>query len=104
MAFQRRAGKPHFRAPSGPGSWTRSRRFLMVMIFLLTIFMVVQYVLREEITNQDDELNALNARLNNLSEALGLETSRADRLESRVATLTGIAEPCGGRGSPNRMH
>jgi chemotaxis protein MotB len=87
MAFQRRAGA-RISGAIWPGFVDAITALLMVMIFVLTIFMVVQYVLREEITNQDDELNALNAQLNSLSEALGLETSRADRLESRVATLT----------------
>jgi chemotaxis protein MotB len=88
MAFQRRAGN-RFSGSIWPGFVDAITSLLMVMIFVLTIFMVVQYVLREEITNQDDELNALNAQLNDLSEALGLEATRADRLESRVATLTG---------------
>ena len=88
MAFQRRAGN-RFSGSIWPGFVDAITSLLMVMIFVLTIFMVVQYVLREEITNQDDELNALNAQLNDLSDALGLEATRADRLESRVATLTG---------------
>jgi chemotaxis protein MotB len=88
MAFQRRAGN-RFSGAIWPGFVDAITSLLMVMIFVLTIFMVVQYVLGEEINNQDDELNALNAQLNDLSEALGLEATRADRLESRVATLTG---------------
>jgi chemotaxis protein MotB len=88
MAFQRRAGN-RFSGAIWPGFVDAITSLLMVMIFVLTIFMVVQYVLGEEINNQDDDLNALNAQLNDLSEALGLEATRADRLESRVATLTG---------------
>jgi chemotaxis protein MotB len=88
MAFQRRAGN-RLSGAIWPGFVDAITSLLMVMIFVLTIFMVVQYVLGEEINNQDDELNALNAQLNDLSEALGLESTRADRLETRVATLTG---------------
>ena len=35
---------------------------LMVMMFVLTIFMVAQSVLRETITTQDSELDALGAQ------------------------------------------
>lgn len=90
MAFNRRGGgNSRFAGAIWPGFVDAITALLMVMIFVLTIFMVVQYVLREQITNQDDELNELNATLNELSETLGLEQSRADRLQQRVGTLTG---------------
>ena len=88
MAFQRRAGN-RGSGPIWPGFVDAITALLMVMIFVLTIFMVVQFVLSEEINNQDDELASLNAQLNALSLALGLEEARAGDLESRVATLTG---------------
>jgi chemotaxis protein MotB len=103
MAFQRRAGN-RFTGSIWPGFVDAITSLLMVMIFVLTIFMVVQYVLREEITNQDDELNALNAQLNDLSEALGLEATRADRLESRVATLTGSLSAAEARAAEQDRH
>ena len=86
MAFHRRTGN-RFSAAIWPGFVDAITALLMVMIFLLTIFMVVQFVLSEEISTQDEELNLLNSQLNELAEALGLEQGRADRLEARVATL-----------------
>ena len=86
MAFHRRAGS-RFTASIWPGFVDAITALLMVMIFVLTIFMIVQFVLSETINNQDDELNALNAQLNDLASALGLEQSRAAELEQRVATL-----------------
>ncbi len=50
---------------------------LMVMMFVLTIFMVVQYVLREQISGQESALEQLNAEINILAEALGLPPSRS---------------------------
>ncbi|MBF9034134.1 peptidoglycan -binding protein [Rhodobacterales bacterium HKCCE2091] len=86
MAFHRRAGA-RFQGTIWPGFVDAITALLMVMIFVLTIFMVVQYVLNEEISNQDDELNQLNAQLNDLSDALGLARGENARLEDRVATL-----------------
>ena len=86
MAFHRRTGT-RFTASIWPGFVDAITALLMVMIFVLTIFMVVQFVLSEEINNQDDELNALNTRLNELSTRLGLAEARNDTLQQRVATL-----------------
>ncbi len=86
MAFHRRTGN-RFTAAIWPGFVDAITALLMVMIFLLTIFMVVQFVLSEEISTQDEELNLLNSQLNELADALGLEQGRADRLEARVASL-----------------
>ncbi|MEL6954190.1 MAG: peptidoglycan -binding protein [Pseudomonadota bacterium] len=86
MAFQRRAGA-RFTGSIWPGFVDAITALLMVMIFVLTIFMVVQYVLNEEISNQDDELNALNAQLTDLSASLGLARVANRDLEDRVATL-----------------
>ncbi|MEM1273115.1 MAG: peptidoglycan -binding protein [Pseudomonadota bacterium] len=87
MAFHRRAGA-RFQGTIWPGFVDAITALLMVMIFVLTIFMVVQYVLNEEISNQDDELNALSAQLNDLADTLGLARTENARLEDRVATLS----------------
>lgn len=88
MAFHRRTGN-RFSAAIWPGFVDAITALLMVMIFVLTIFMVVQFVLSDQIAAQDNELAELNAELNALGEALGLEQARASELESRVATLGG---------------
>ena len=102
MAFHRRTGN-RFSAAIWPGFVDAIAALLMVMIFVLTIFMVVQFVLSDRIAMQDDELDALsdqiatqdneldalNAELNALSDALGLEQARSSDLETRLATLGG---------------
>ena len=61
---------------------------LMVLMFVLTIFTVMQSVLRDTITTQDSELSALTAQVADLANALGLEKKRADELGVQVTGLT----------------
>ncbi len=61
---------------------------LMVLMFVLTIFTVMQSVLRDTITTQDNELSALTAQVADLASALGLEKKRADQLGVQVTSLT----------------
>jgi chemotaxis protein MotB len=61
---------------------------LLVLMFVLTIFMMVQFVLREEISGQATKLDTLSAEVAALSLALGLEQDRSAGLEDRVGTLT----------------
>lgn len=61
---------------------------LMVMMFVLTIFMVAQSVLRETITTQDSELDALGAQVAELSAALGMAEARGTEQANRIATLS----------------
>ncbi len=56
-------------------------------MFTLTIFMVVQYVLRETITGQETQLDTLSGEVQALADALGLERRRAADLTTRVGEL-----------------
>jgi chemotaxis protein MotB len=60
---------------------------LMVLMFVLTVFVLVQSVLRETITTQGTELDALAAQVAGLADALGLERNRADALQAEVGRL-----------------
>jgi chemotaxis protein MotB len=89
-----------------PGFVDAMTALLMILMFVLTIFMVVQFVLRETITGQDVELDNLtdqvaiqDAELNNLSaqiaglaQALGLEQTRAEGLEGALDTSQGALQ------------
>jgi uncharacterized coiled-coil protein SlyX len=59
----------------------------MVLMFVLTIFTVMQSMLRDTITTQDTQLNALNAQVAQLADALGLEKNRSADLTSQVGSL-----------------
>ena len=87
MALSRRAGN-RFQGAIWPGFVDAMTGLLLVLMFVLTIFMVVQFVLREEISGQATELDALSAEVSALSLALGLEQDRSASLEDRVGALT----------------
>ncbi|MEM9912340.1 MAG: peptidoglycan-binding protein, partial [Pseudomonadota bacterium] len=87
MALSRRTGA-RFQASIWPGFVDAMTGLLLVLMFVLTIFMIVQFVLREEISGQADELNALSGEVAALADALGLEQSRSANLGQQVGALT----------------
>ena len=86
-----------------PGFVDAVTTLLMVMMFVLTIFTVMQAVLRDTITTQGAELGELNAQVAQLADALGLERKRAEGLQADFqssllplkrnrSSLVGVAE------------
>ena len=55
-------------------------------MFVLTIFLVVQYALRDTITAQVGELDSLSQQVAGLADALGLERQETSRLTSELDT------------------
>lgn len=88
MALRRRSGAG-FTANIWPGFVDAMTALLLVLMFVLTIFMVMQFVLQETINGQDRRLNELGSELATLAEALGLEQQRSDQLETDNVDLTG---------------
>lgn len=70
-----------------PGFVDAVTTLLMVLMFVLTIFTVMQSVLRDTITTQGNELDALTAQVAGLADALGLERQRVEGLQSEIGTL-----------------
>ncbi len=60
---------------------------LLVLMFVLTIFMVVQFVLTEQISGQETELDELSSEVAALAQALGLEQRTTANLETQMVTL-----------------
>ena len=60
---------------------------LLLMMFVLTIFLVVQFVLRDTITTQDTELDNLAEQIASLADTLGLERTKTTQLQGEVAQL-----------------
>ncbi|WP_306151727.1 peptidoglycan -binding protein [Roseovarius sp. MMSF_3281] len=87
MALSRRTGT-RFQASIWPGFVDAMTGLLLVLMFVLTIFMVVQFVLRETITGQASKLDELSAEVAALAQALGLEQDRNATLTDRVGELT----------------
>lgn len=70
-----------------PGFVDAVTTLLMVLMFVLTIFTVMQSILRDQITTQDTELDELALQVAGLADALGLERTRAAGLEADIAAL-----------------
>ncbi len=87
MALSRRTGA-RFQSSIWPGFVDAMTGLLLVLMFVLTIFMVVQFVLRETISGQATKLDALSAEVAALASALGLEQDRSATLTSQVGELT----------------
>ncbi|MEM9796798.1 MAG: peptidoglycan -binding protein [Pseudomonadota bacterium] len=87
MALARRSGQ-RFTANAWPGFVDAMTALLLVLMFVLSIFMIVQFILSERITSQDLELEELGTQVQGLAEALGLEQRRNVDLEDQVAGLS----------------
>jgi len=86
MALSRRTGT-RFQASIWPGFVDAMTGLLLVLMFLLTIFMVLQYVLNDTISGQETELDALASEVSALASALGLEERETSQLEARLGAL-----------------
>ena len=82
MALKRSGSR--FEASIWPGFVDAMTALLLILFFVLSIFMIVQFALRETITGQGRELDSLSAQLIDLADALGLEQSRVDNLENNL--------------------
>ncbi len=101
-----------------PGFVDAMATLLLVIIFLLSLFMIAQFFLSQEITGKDTVLNRLNSQISELTELLALERagrrdleeslaslqaslasteSQRDRLQGLLDTQSGAASEAGGR-------
>ena len=70
-----------------PGFVDAMTALLLVLFFVISIFMIVQFVLSETVSKQDDELSALSEQVAGLADALGLEQSRGRALNDQLGAL-----------------
>jgi chemotaxis protein MotB len=64
---------------------------LLVLMFVLSIFMIVQFVLRDTITTQGTQLEGLSAEVASLANALGLSRARVTELEGDLGESRALA-------------
>lgn len=86
MALSRRTGQ-RFQASIWPGFVDAMTGLLLVLFFVLTIFMIMQFVLRETITGQETELDTLAGEVAALAQSLGLERQRSAQLDGELSEL-----------------
>ncbi|MFZ0260462.1 MAG: peptidoglycan -binding protein, partial [Pseudolabrys sp.] len=70
-----------------PGFVDALSTLILGIIFLLTVFVVVQFYLQQEVAGKDTALNRLNAQIAQLTELLGLEKSSKAGVEDQLAQL-----------------
>ena len=71
-----------------PGYVDALSALLMVVIFVLLIFTLAQFLLRQVVSDQEFALDLLGNRLAEVSEALGLSEKRAEALNVKVALFS----------------
>jgi chemotaxis protein MotB len=82
---------PRSRRDSGmnywPGFVDALSTLILSIIFLLTVFMVAQFFLSQEVAGKDTALARLNAQISRLSDLLALERTGKTSLEDELAQL-----------------
>ena len=72
-----------------PGFVDALSTLLMAIMFLLTVFVLAQFLLSREITGRDEVLNRLNSQIAELTELLALEKGNNQDIEDQLADLNG---------------
>jgi chemotaxis protein MotB len=75
-------------SPYWPGFVDALAQLLLVITFLLSVFMVAQFLLAREISGQDSALGQLRSQIAELTELLALEKSAKAEVEATLAALT----------------
>jgi chemotaxis protein MotB len=70
-----------------PGFVDALSTLILGIIFLLSVFVVVQFYLTQEVTGKDSALNRLNAQIAQLTELLSLEKTGKLSLEEQLAQI-----------------
>ena len=96
MALSRRSSN-RFQNAIWPGFVDAMTGLLLVLMFVLTIFMVIQFVLRQQITGQENELDVLSSEVAALAATLGLEQDRSASLSSDLDAANAEAALQSGR-------
>ena len=70
-----------------PGFVDALSTLILSIIFILTVFVVVQFYLQQEVAGKDTALTRLNAQIAQLTELLSMEKSGKANLEDQLAQL-----------------
>jgi chemotaxis protein MotB len=85
LARGRRSSRPE--TNYWPGFVDAMATLLLVVTFLLSVFMVVQFIVTQVASGQNTALRKLNQQIAQLTELLSLETSTKRTLEDNLASL-----------------
>jgi chemotaxis protein MotB len=82
LARSRREGMNYW-----PGFVDALSTLILAIIFILSVFAIVQFYLSQEVTGKDTALNRLNAQIAQLTELLSMEKTGKASLEEMIAQL-----------------
>src|SRR5476649_2624040 len=87
-----------------PGFVDALSMLVLSIVFLLSVFLVVQFFLSQEVTGKDKALEALNAKLAELNDLLSLEKLGKLNLDDQLSQMRAAWSPpkpsaTGSRGS-----
>jgi len=85
MALSRR--RSDRRIDYWPGFVDALSTLLLAIMFLLSVFVLAQFLLSREITGKDEVLNRLNSQINELTQLLALEKSNTQDAQDSLANL-----------------
>ncbi|CAN7146302.1 peptidoglycan -binding protein [Rhizobium sp. LjRoot254] len=86
MALRRKGGRERT-VDYWPGFVDALSTILLAIMFLLTVFVLGQFILSREISGRDEVLERLNNQINELTELLALEKGGKQDLEDSFANL-----------------
>ena len=86
MAFARNRRREN-RVDYWPGFVDALSTLLLAIIFLLSAFVLAQFLLSQEISGKDEVLDRLNSQINELTDLLALEQGNRQDLEDNLANL-----------------
>lgn len=70
-----------------PGFVDALSTLLLTFMFLLSVFVLAQFLLSREISGKDEVLNRLNSQINELTQLLALEKSNSQDTQDQLANL-----------------
>jgi chemotaxis protein MotB len=70
-----------------PGFVDALSTLLLAIMFLLTVFVLAQFLLSREISGKDEALNRLNSQINELTQLLALEKSNTQDAQDQISNL-----------------
>ncbi|MEP9372173.1 peptidoglycan -binding protein [Mesorhizobium sp. KR1-2] len=85
MALSRR--RSDRRIDYWPGFVDALSTLLLAIMFLLSVFVLAQFLLSREITGKDEVLNRLNSQINELTQLLALEKTNTQDAQDSLANL-----------------
>ena len=88
MPYSRSSRRNNSGGDYSPGFVDAMATLLLVMTFLLSVFMLTNFYVSQEVSGKDTALQRLNRQITELTELLALEQTQKQKLEGSLASLS----------------